>query len=181
MGNANIDFYYELEKKVKKNGYSVISIVPDNPLSSTHFAYSFTLGMKNFGMPELFFVDSFFDVVEETTDNVLNLVKNGMQLYPSLTLNVGPSSSKFKLLEMESKARETLTTQAKFYYEVITPKSPDFDVLFVGFEDEFGVFPDEKIFIPSETNFKQVYKSSEFAGSGDKRSLVMPAPSGYQA
>ena len=62
----------------------------------------------------------------------------------------------FKSIELLNGVKEQLTEQAREYFKMFRPDSPDFELVYMGKADELGLYPDEKVFEETEV-VKQVF------------------------
>lgn len=157
-------FYEGLHRKIEKFGFTIITFVSDEPESSDHAELAFTVGLSNYGVPELLFADTYESTIDEVTERIHGMVKNGVKITSSMLMSEGKNTPSLKLIDLEDGVKEKITAQARYYFQTFQPDRTDYEVLFVGFADDFGIFPDEKIFMPSKFVKQQFYKSSENCG-----------------
>lgn len=148
MQRLDKTYYEKLNRKVKKYGYTVMSVVSDEPRNEDHAAYCYTIGLSNYGFAEIMFADCFYDDVIMATDMILECVKNGHR--PNIGQIILTENGRFKLTSLLPGIKEEISEQALFYFELFRKCQTDYGLVYLAKEDEFGVFPDEKIFRKSK-------------------------------
>jgi len=179
MTKMNEAYYEALNQKVSKFGYTIMSVVSDEPRSSEHAAYCYTIGLSNYGFPEIMLADCYYDDVVEISDILLDKASDGYKFDKNIVLKVVDTDSKFKAIEILKGVKEELTEQAKHYFHLFRPKDKKYNLMYMGKADEFGLFPDEKMFVESKHIQKLFYKLREYQNK-EITSLVLPQPSTVQ-
>jgi len=176
MPEVNDAYYEKLHQKVNEFGYTIMSIVSDEPESSEHSSYCYTIGLSNYGYPEILFADCYYDDVVEISDILFNEAFNGYSFDKNRILKLANTGSRFKPIELLKGVKEELTAQVLNYFHLFRPEDKQFNLIYMGKDDEFGLFPDEKIFIESKFIKKIFYK---LCSPDNKRitNLVLPPPS----
>ena len=77
MNKMNETYYETLHQKVSKFGYTIMSVVSDEPRSSEHAAYCYTIGLSNYGFPEIMLADCYYDDVVELSDILFDRASDG--------------------------------------------------------------------------------------------------------
>jgi hypothetical protein len=165
-------YYQSLHKKIEKFNYTIMSIVSSEAESPEHSAFCYTIGLSNYGHPEIMFVDCYYDDVVSACDSVLENISNGEILSSGRTVSVG--GREIKAIELIPGVKEELTEQAKNYFELFRAERKNYDLIFVSFADEFGLYPDEKIFSESKHVKKLFFKQSFTNNFGMNNNLAMP-------
>ena len=160
MTKMNETYYEKLHEKVSKFGYTIMSVVSDEPRSSEHAAYCYTIGLSNYGFPEIMLADCFYDDVVELSDILFDQASNGYKFDKSFVLKLADTDCKFKAIELLKGIKEELTEQAKYYFSLFRPEDKNYNLIYMGKTDEFGIFPDEKVFVKSKHIKKLFYKLS---------------------
>lgn len=169
----NENYYKGLHEKVKRYNYTIMSVVSDDPESSEHAAYCYTIGLSNYNHPEIMFADCYYDDVITVTEMILDNISKGLE-FP-LGEKLEANDSVFKSIELLNGVKEELTPQAEYYFNLFRPNQKDYDLIYMGKSDELGVFPDEKIFIESKHIKRVFFKQTLFNGKSlGTRNFVMP-------
>jgi hypothetical protein len=179
MTKMNDAYYEKLHQKVNKFGYTIMSIVSDEPESPEHAAYCYTIGLSNYGYPEILFADCYYGDVVELSDILLDKASDGYKFDKNIVLQVADTDSKFKAIELLKGIKEELTEQAKHYFHLFRPEDENYHLIYIGKADEFGIFPDEKIFVESKHIKNLFYKLSKPQNTKISN-LVLPQPSTVQ-
>jgi hypothetical protein len=179
MTKMNDAYYEKLHQKVNKFGYTIMSIVSDEPESSEHAAYCYTIGLSNYGYPEIMLADCCYGDVVELSDILLDKASDGYKFDKNIVLQVADTDSKFKAIELLKGIKEELTEQAKHYFHLFRPEDENYHLIYIGKADEFGIFPDEKIFVESKHIKKMFYKLIDPKYTKISN-LVLPQPSTVQ-
>ncbi len=175
MTEMNKAYYKCLREKVKKFDYTIMSVVSEKSESEEHAAYCYTIGLSNFGYPEIMFADCFYEDVIEVTDLVLEQIKTGKPISSGKVFQV--SGGCFKVIELLEGIKEETTEQAKKYFKYFRPEQPEYNLFYLGKSDELGLFPDEKVFEESK-HIKQLFYKLQKASC--LSSIVSPAPNTVQ-
>lgn len=153
MKETNKTYYYELRKKVETHNYTIMSVASNYPKSEEHAAYCYTIGLSNYGLPEVMLadcdVDDIIEIAELLTGNKPN---SQLRVGDVIHLDCGA----FKSIELLNGVKEQLTEQAREYFKMFRPDNPDFELVYMGKADELGLYPDEKAFEANEV-VKQVF------------------------
>ena len=179
MTKMNDTYYETLHKKVSKFGYTIMSIVSDEPRSSEHAAYCYTIGLSNYGFPEIMLADCCYGDVVELSDILLEKASDGYKFDKSFVLKLVDTDSKFKAIELLKGTKEELTEQGKHYFHLFRPEDESYNLIYMGKADEFGLFPDEKVFVESKHIKKLFYKIRDPQNTKISN-LVLPQPSSVQ-
>lgn len=174
MSKKKIDdsYYLSLHNKIKKFDYTIMSIVSDEPESSEHAAFCYTIGLSNYGHPEILFVDCYYNDVTRASDYILENISEGNVFEPNDKLDI--QGRELKAIELKDGVKEELSAQAKHYFDKYRPNRPDYDLIYVSFSDELGIFPDEKIFMPSKHVKKQFFKQTLHIERYGRKMLIIP-------
>ncbi|TPH15751.1 DUF4262 domain-containing protein [Litorilituus lipolyticus] len=150
------NYFKGLRKKVKQYGYTLMSVTAEYPRADEHAAYCYTIGLSDYGYPELLFADCFYDETLSLIDTVLELIG---KLEP---LEIGhiikSNNHKYKAVELLDGVKGEISAHAKKYFELYRHKTPDYDLVYLGQADVFGLFPDEKEFVESKHIRRCFYK-----------------------
>lgn len=165
-------YYHSLHKKIEKFNYTIMSVVSGEPESSDHAAFCYTIGLSNYGHPEIMLVDCYYDDVVAACDTVLENISNGKAFSAGDKITVG--NRDIKAIELMPGVKEELTDQARNYFELYRGRRQDYALIYVSYADEFGIFPDEKIFSESKHVKKLFFKQSFINNFGMSNMLVMP-------
>lgn len=175
MGEKKLnESYYEgLHRKVEKYHYTIMSVVSDQAESENHAAYCYTIGLSNYGYPEIMFADCYYDDVITITDLIVEQIASGAPFNKKQVVEI--KSGSFKAIELLDGVKEEISAQAAHYFELYRPQRPNYNLIYFGKADQFGLFPDEKIFCESK-HIKQIfYKQVLTQGMNHGRTnLVMP-------
>jgi hypothetical protein len=150
-----------------------MSIVADEPESSEHAAFCYTIGLSNYGHPELLFVDCYYKDVVSAADEIMERISDGKSICINDKLNI--QENDLKVIELMDGVKEELTAQATHYFNLHRPNRVDYELIYVALPDDLGIFPDEKIFMPSKHVKKQFFKQALNTEIFGRKVLVMPA------
>ena len=176
MTKMNEAYYETLHQKVNKFGYTIMSIVPDEPESSEHATYCYTIGLSNYGYPEILFVNCYYDDVVGISDILFNKALNGYSFDKCCKLKLADTGSRFKPMELLKGIKEEFTEQAQYYFHLLRPEDEKYNLMYMGKADEFGLFPDEKIFVESK-HIKKIFYMLCVPQNKKVINLVLPTPS----
>lgn len=176
MTKMNDAYYEKLDQKVNKFGYTIMSIVSDEPESPEHAAYCYTIGLSNYGYPEILFADCYNDDVVGISDILLNKAINGYIFDKFRKLKLARTGSRFKPMELQKGVKEELTEQAQRYFHLLRLQDKKYNLIYMGQADEFGLFPDEKVFVESK-HIKKAFYMLCTPQNNKVINLVLPPPS----
>lgn len=148
MQKLDKTYYQKLHRKIKQYGYTIMSVVSDEPRNEEHAAYCYTIGLSNFGFAEIMFADCFYDDVLLVSDIILERLRSNMPLMVGQIINT--ENGRFKVTSLLSGVKEEISEQALFYFELFRKCQTDYGLVYLAKEDELGVFSDEKIFQKSK-------------------------------
>ncbi|MAD74574.1 MAG: hypothetical protein CML20_07275 [Rheinheimera sp.] len=153
MNSTNKAYYQKVRNKVEKYEYTIMSVVSNYPRSEDHAAYCYTIGLSNYGLPEVMLADCDVGDIIKIAD-LLTGSKPLSQLRVGDVIHLDCGA--FKSIELLNGVKEQLTEQAREYFKMFRPDSPDFELVYMGKADELGLYPDEKVFEETEV-VKQVF------------------------
>lgn len=148
MQRLDKTYYQKLHRKIKQYGYTIMSVVSDEPRNEEHAAYCYTIGLSNFGFAEIMFADCFYDDVLCVSDIILERFRSNIPLKVGQIINT--ENGRFKVTSLLSGVKEEISDQALFYFELFRERETNYDLVYLAKEDEWGLFPDEKVFAKSK-------------------------------
>jgi hypothetical protein len=158
MRRLDKTYYQKLHRKIKQYGYTVMSVVSDEPRNEDHAAYCYTIGLSNYGFAEIMFADCFYDDVIVAADMIFECVKNGHR--PNIGQIILTENGRFKLTSLLPGIKEEISEQALFYFELFRKRETNYDLVYLAKEDEWGLFPDEKVFAKSKHINQRFFEQS---------------------
>ena len=130
-------YYKELHQKVMQFDYTIISLVDEEP-KVNHASYCYTIGLSNYNHPELLFIDCYYDDVITAVEHILANIKLKQSTLPGDTIFLKETNKQIKAIKLKDGAKEELTKQATYYFELYRQKNQEYELLYISQQDECG-------------------------------------------
>lgn len=165
MSELNKAYYQSLQQKINQYGYTIMGVVSENPRSEGHAAYCYTIGLSDYGYPEIMMADCLFSEMELVADLILELIHKSEQL--PLGTKLRTPNGVFKSIELLDGVKEELTAHAQKYFESMRSDNTSYELVYMAKADGLGLFPDEKAFEETDHVKRIFYKHKTECFSGE--------------